>query len=193
MASLRLSLVSAVFAVVSSLALGGCAVDGANAEAEPDPEGEAAGSGEDVGTTSQALTASPTLTPTQGLTGVAAVDLSDIQIVMPACRAVLVSSGPAIRNEPNEWGCPAANPYVGQERFAGNLESGLTVLRDEAKPGQLRCAPSKIVGGGITCTKTTDRLIEKLCTETRTYECPCGVESVTVDGALVAQCRSVAR
>jgi hypothetical protein len=46
------------------------------------------------------------------------------------------------------------------------------------------------VGGGIVCTKDVDRLVEETCTATLTYECPCGVEVVTLStGENVGECR----
>ena len=53
--------------------------------------------------------------------------------------------------------------------------------------------PPEGAGAGLVCTRSADRVIERLCTETRTYECPCGVETVTAEGVLVGQCRRVPR
>jgi hypothetical protein len=165
MPTLRLSLASLAL-VISAFGLGGCAVDSTDA-AEP----------EEVATQSQALTVS---TP--------------IDIVAPQCRAVLVSVGPAQTDEPaNTWGCAADNPYVGQRRISGELESGVDILVDDAIYGAFRCTPSKIVGQPPSCTKGPDYVVEKLCTETRTYQCPCGVEKVDVDGQRAAQCRRLPR
>jgi hypothetical protein len=161
MDTLRFSIASTFALVLSAVSLGGCAVDGELPLSES----------EEVGTSTQALS------------------IKDVDFVMPECRAVLVSVGPAVRNDPNTFACASADPYTGQKRYAGQLETGLTELLDEAQPGTVTCRQSPIVGGGLVCTRSRDRLVEKLCTETRTYECPCGVMNVTVDGDLAAQCR----
>jgi hypothetical protein len=175
MNTLRLSLVTSMFAlVVSSFALGGCAVDGA--PLDPDaPEAD----GEEVATATQALTLAP----------INKIDPIKLPIVLPECKAVLVSTGPAVRNEPNTFACAEANPYVGQKRFAGGFETGLTLLLDEAQPGRLSCKVTAL--HKTVCTRTPDRLVERLCDETRTYECPCGVETVEVEGERVGQCKGV--
>jgi hypothetical protein len=146
--------------LVVSFVLGGCAVaDGAEAEANADPSELTL----DHGVQTEAL-------------------LSDIVIVAPECRAVLLSSV-AVSNAPVV--CPEANPYVGQKRYVGYLESGLNALLDEAQPGQFVCT-----GTTKASCRLTDRLIERLCTETRTYECPCGVAATKVDGSIVGYCKT---
>jgi hypothetical protein len=170
---LRLSFVSSFALVLSTLTLGGCAAD-----SEPVAPGPT--DNEDVAVTTQALTLPPAST----------IDTSQLLLVMPECRAVLASTGPAVDNRPNTWGCASANPYVAQKRYAGELESGITLLRDQVQNGQFRCTMNPITQ--LTkCTRSADRLIEQLCDATLTYDCPCGVESVTVDGVVAAQCKRV--
>ncbi len=162
----RTSLVSS-FILLASLVFGGCAVD-AEGSAEESPDEE------NVVTQTQALSL-----PTK------------IKYVAPECQARLLSttSGPSIPNANNTWGCASADPYTGQKRYAGELESGLVMLLDEAKRGgQLVCTAGQ---QGPICTITKDRLVEKLCTETRTYECPCGVVTHQVDGYTVGACRNI--
>jgi hypothetical protein len=111
----------------------------------------------------------------------------------PACTAKLVSTGPAIVDAQGGTVCPAADPYVGQKRYAGYIENGtIRELEDQGQSGAFHCRPSPIVGGAPICTKDADRVIEETCTATLTYECPCGISFVTVEGGRqAAQCNRV--
>jgi len=164
MSTTRISLLASVL-FLSSLALGGCAVD-----AEDMPEGSLS---ENVSVTQTKTVSLPT----------------QIDYVAPQCEARLVSTGPGPSIAfPVNGSCVPANPYTGQRRLAGQLETGMVVLLDEAKPGIIRCTPGLL---GPICKKSPDQLIERLCTETRTYECPCGVASHQVDGYTVGACRNI--
>ncbi len=113
----------------------------------------------------------------------------------PQCRAVLVSTTPAPENGGSYYASCSepANPHVPQHRLAGYIEGTITDLRDQAKPGVLVCTPSPVKNGLPVCVRGKDQLVEKLCNETRVYDCPCGVESASVDGGLAGYCRGVPR
>ena len=108
----------------------------------------------------------------------------------PACTAKLVATGPAAVDAQGGTVCPAADPYVAQERWPGYIENGtIREIVDLGQPGGYSCHQSPIVGGGLVCTKDVDRVIEQTCTATLTYECPCGISYVTFsDGQKAAQC-----
>lgn len=150
-----------------TLALAGCA-----AQADGDLAGE------NVASSSQELT----------------LVTQPVQLVYtdPACTAKLVATGPAVQAGGGSV-CPAADPYTGQERWVGYLENGtIREIEDLGQPGAFHCQQSPIVGGGLTCWKDADRVIEETCTETLTYECPCGISYVTLqDGQKAAQCNRV--
>jgi len=181
MNAIRSALAPMFALALASLALGGCAVDPASESADGDDEA--------ASTTSQALTV-----PSKAIDASRIVTPPSLEarLVAPECRAVLVSTETAERPYPNSFACPAADPHTAQQRYAGELEAGLTLLLDEAKPGRLRCATK--IPGKLECSFDTDRLIEKTCTEVLTYECPCGVETVDVAGGFRASlCRRVPR
>jgi hypothetical protein len=183
--TLRMSLVSFSLA---AFALVGCAAPGAETAADDNADN-------DVNVTIQsadAVTAkSLTLVqPTQPVVS----PIQGVQIVAPQCRAVLVSTTPTDNGGSFYPSCSfAANPHLAQRRIAGYIESTITDLRDQADPSHLVCKPSLIKGGAPICSMTPDRVIEKLCNETRVYDCPCGVETTMVEGAPAGYCRTMPR
>jgi hypothetical protein len=172
MISLRTALVSALALTLSAFALGGCAATSEEADDSEVPSVDAVAAGPQ------------TIAVSSPLVGAS--------IVFPECRAILLSTGPIASNGANSWGCPAADPYTAQRRLSGEVEGGLIELRDEAQFGKLSCSVPKGFVQPV-CTKTPDRLLEKTCTELRVYECPCGVENVTVEGGVAAACKRAPR
>ena len=71
----------------------------------------------------------------------------------------------------------------------GSIEGGLTKRQDKLLPGTFSCSRNPRTGLS-NCTKEPDRLIEETCNETRVYECPCGVETVSTSDGLGARCRT---
>jgi hypothetical protein len=163
--SLRVSLVSTVLFALSALGMGGCAVDAESVGEAPPVE---------THSETQAL---DLVTPASSLH----------LLFAPECRATLLFTGPAAGAGPNQFGCSDADPYKGQLRVSGGPE-GPVVIKDEAVPAAVTCTIPALKS---TCTtKGRDRVIERLCTETRTYECPCGAVSTVVNGQTVGSCRA---
>ncbi|NOU34421.1 MAG: hypothetical protein HOO96_41540 [Polyangiaceae bacterium] len=174
---------SPVALLLSTLALAslnGCAI----ADADATRDDEAPTSEQGVGSVGEALVVqAPVTNPVKGL-----------PVVAPACRAVLVATLPAVDNRPNTWGCAPANPYVGQRRYTGDPESGMTKLLDQTRAGKLTCTRDPSVPfGPVTCTRSADQLSETLCDATLVYDCPCGIDTVLVDGDVASACRTMPR
>ncbi len=109
--------------------------------------------------------------------------------VAARCRPILRSTTPETYWPGNEVDvCPPADPLVAQVRYHGALEAGLTLRADVALPGTLSCTMNRDTLR-TTCSRSADRLVEKTCAETRIYECPCGVETVTTPNGPAAQCK----
>lgn len=164
---------SPVALLLSTLALGslnGCAVAEGSDDEAPSSE---------QGTSREALVVSP---------------VKDLTPIAPACRAVLVATLPAIDNRPNTWGCAPANPYVAQRRNTGDPESGIGTLLDQTRAGKLTCTRNPSVPfGPVTCSRSADQLAETLCDATLVYDCPCGIDTVLVDGSAASACRTMPR
>ncbi len=173
---------SPVALLLSTLALAslsGCAIaDGTMGDDEA-PTTE-----QGVGSTGGALVVQPP----------ASNPVKDLVAVAPACRAVLVATLPAVDNRPNTWGCAPANPYVAQRRHTGDPESGITTLLDQTRAGKLTCTrnPSSPFGP-VTCTRSAAQLSETLCDATLVYDCPCGIDTVLLEGDAASACRTMPR
>lgn len=172
---------SPVALLLSTLALAslsGCAMDDGSAARDDDAPTSELGSNSDA-----LVVQGPVVTP-----------VKDLVAVAPACRAVLVATLPAVDNRPNTWGCAPANPYVAQRRHTGDPESGIGTLLDQTRTGKLTCTRNPSVPfGPVTCTRSADQLAETLCDATLVYDCPCGIDTVSLDGDLASACRPMPR